>query len=137
MLAHAQPPFAWRFGDRVVFCSVALVLHAQFGMADWNVNVGSNINSAPVVVNDPLLDFGAGPSLRAHFEPSAERFLPPQCTSVTTPNTAFASVSTTERAGISCRRVAGGSSGHGEQLANSCDAVVLRVLSSNAAFQGY
>merc|ERR1711907_879275 len=39
--------------------SVALVLHAQFGMADWNVNVGSNINSAPVVVNDPLLDFGA------------------------------------------------------------------------------
>merc|ERR1711959_264692 len=39
--------------------SVALVLHAQFGMADWNVNVGSSINSAPVVVNDPLLDFGA------------------------------------------------------------------------------
>ena len=40
--------------------SFALLLHAQFGMADWNVNVGSNINSAPVVVNDPLLDFGSG-----------------------------------------------------------------------------
>merc|ERR1712072_1456200 len=39
--------------------SAALVIHAQFAAADWNVNVGSNINSAPVVVNDPLLDFGA------------------------------------------------------------------------------
>merc|ERR1711924_442623 len=31
----------------------------QVAKADWNVNVGSNINSAPVVVNDPLLDYGA------------------------------------------------------------------------------
>merc|ERR1711871_84048 len=39
--------------------SAALVIHAQFAAADWNVNVGSNINTAPMVVNDPLLDFGA------------------------------------------------------------------------------
>merc|ERR1711988_1748619 len=32
---------------------------ASLAKADWNVNVGSNINTAPVVVNDPLLDFGS------------------------------------------------------------------------------
>merc|ERR1711981_1259348 len=43
----------------VLSISFALFIYAQLGLGDWNVNVGSNINSAPVVVNDPLLDYGA------------------------------------------------------------------------------
>lgn len=106
--------------------SVALVLHAQFGMADWNVNVGSNINSAPVVVNDPLLDFGAGAAaLETVVAWALTALTPLQCTSVTTPSTVCASVSTTEHAGISCKRVAGGSSGHGEPAKTPCDAVSI------------
>jgi len=42
-----------------VVIGVICLLHVAPGRADWNVNVGSNINSAPVVVNDPLLDYGA------------------------------------------------------------------------------
>merc|ERR1712178_183031 len=45
--------------DAAVAISLVLVFRSQVGFGDWNVNVGSNINTAPVVVNDPLLDFGS------------------------------------------------------------------------------
>merc|ERR1719473_326170 len=42
--------------ELVLCCIIAFAARVS---GDWNVNVGSNINTAPSVVNDPLLDFGA------------------------------------------------------------------------------
>merc|ERR1711966_61460 len=42
--------------ELLLCCVIAFAARVN---GDWNVNVGSNINTAPVVVNDPLLDFGA------------------------------------------------------------------------------
>jgi len=44
---------------RAALLGCVVVLLAGVATADWNVNTGSNINTAPSVVNDPLLDFGS------------------------------------------------------------------------------
>merc|ERR1712166_1732283 len=41
----------------ILGCTIVFAAR-QVSANNWNVNVGSNINTAPSVVNDPLLDFG-------------------------------------------------------------------------------